>query len=317
MEHTIDRLTGAAGPVFVTLAIILLSIGIVCFFEVIQPSIRWPLVTTPIDVLIAFNLIAQYYFVCTVKPGFVDEPAQVSGEGFFWAKKFHITRAHVTRCKRCGQLRPERAHHCRLSLKWINQCVGIYNERYFVLFMVYLVLSTFCFSILGYEKMWEAIGFSDNWPHWTPEILFTLIYILSVVLCFAVGIMCLWHLHSISIGETSVEGHDHSMYRKVAESRGETFINCFDLGKLENLQLFFSIGPGGYPYWTLLFPFRVIPYTDGRSWARRPGYEYHKGEVHCIPSNLVAPLSSGYINNSYTLNCKIYSENTYFLKPAC
>ena len=31
------------------------------------------------------------------------------------------------------------------------------------------------------------------------------------------------------------------------------------------------------PYWTLLFPFRVIPYTDGRSWARRPGYEYHKG----------------------------------------
>lgn len=99
---------------------------IACLVEVIQPSIRWPLVTTPIDVLIAFNLIAQYYFVCTVKPGFVDEPAQVSGEGFFWAKKvtkssrnprtgvkwtedsqFHITRAHVTRCKRCGQLRPE------------------------------------------------------------------------------------------------------------------------------------------------------------------------------------------------------------------
>ena len=29
--------------------------------------------------------------------------------------------------------------------------------------------------------------------------------------------------------------------------------------------------------YTLLFPFRILPYTDGRSWARKPGLERHHG----------------------------------------
>ena len=33
------------------------------------------------------------------------------------------------------------------------------------------------------------------------------------------------------------------------------------------------------PFYTLLFPLRIEPYTDGRSWARRPGFERHSG-VH-------------------------------------
>lgn len=26
-----------------------------------------------------------------------------------------------------------------------------------------------------------------------------------------------------------------------------------------------------------MFPFRIAPYTDGRAWARRDGYERHHG----------------------------------------
>ncbi len=29
--------------------------------------------------------------------------------------------------------------------------------------------------------------------------------------------------------------------------------------------------------YTLLFPFRILPYTDGRSWGRKPGLERHHG----------------------------------------
>ena len=53
--------------------------------------------------------------------------------------------------------------------------MGIYNERHFVLFMcadklnswfgcthserrAYLILATFWFTLLGYDKMWEALG---------------------------------------------------------------------------------------------------------------------------------------------------------------
>ena len=31
------------------------------------------------------------------------------------------------------------------------------------------------------------------------------------------------------------------------------------------------------PWYTLLLPLRILPYTDGRSWARREGLERHQG----------------------------------------
>ena len=31
------------------------------------------------------------------------------------------------------------------------------------------------------------------------------------------------------------------------------------------------------PLYTLFIPLRILPYTDGRSWARRAGLERHPG----------------------------------------
>lgn len=31
------------------------------------------------------------------------------------------------------------------------------------------------------------------------------------------------------------------------------------------------------PWYTLIIPLRIMPYTDGRSWARRNGYDRHAG----------------------------------------
>ena len=61
----------------------------------------------------------------------------------------------------------------------------------------------------------------SRWTHQTPGLAFVLTYILSAVLCFAVGIMLAYHIWTISLGETSVEGQDHEVYRKVAKSRGD------------------------------------------------------------------------------------------------
>ncbi|THV00092.1 hypothetical protein K435DRAFT_837461 [Dendrothele bispora CBS 962.96] len=60
-----------------------------------------------------------------------------------------------------------------------------------------------------------------------------------------VGIMLIVALWSDMKGETSVEAQDHEIYRKVALSRGEAFINSYDLGKVQNLKLFFNIMEGG------------------------------------------------------------------------
>jgi len=107
--------------------------------------------------------------------------------------------------------------------------------------------------------------------------MFILIYVLALALGFAVSIMLAWQLYLISSGETAVENYDNDRYTKVAKQRGTEFINSFDLGRRKNLTLFFNIGPSGYPLWTLFVPVRLPPYTDGWSWARRPGMSQHLG----------------------------------------
>ncbi|KAI0749290.1 zf-DHHC-domain-containing protein [Daedaleopsis nitida] len=319
LERLGDRITGAAGPVFVALAVILLSVGTVCFFEVVQPALPWPWLTTPVCALIALNLFVHYFYVCTVPPGFADddEPRPASETGWMWAKKRSAgvrwsvkgEPATVSKCKRCGQLRPEvrlfhlsacsrsrvlrlgceRSHHCRICkrcvLKYdhhcpvrINQCVGIHNERHFVLFLLYLVVATACYVGFGWRFVLVGLGiFDDPWPYFMPPMSFMLSYILAVVLCMAVSAMAGWHLYMVAHGETSVESQDNEQYRRVARDRGESFVNCYDLGYARNLQLFFNVGPEGYSYYTLFLPLRVEPYTHGRWWARRAGFEQHLG----------------------------------------
>jgi len=162
--------------------------------DIIQPALSIAWLTTPICVLIAFNLLMHYYYVCTIPPGFVEDPPREAGHGIMWARKggfkgnnvltgvrwsdeggIRVTNALTTKCRKCKQVKPERAHHCRVCNRcvlkydhhcpWINQCVGLHNERHFVMFMGYLVLSTFCFIILGYQQIFKALGvtFEHDW----------------------------------------------------------------------------------------------------------------------------------------------------------
>jgi len=146
------------------------------------------------------------------------------------------------------------------------------------MFLVYIVIATGFFTVSGYNKFWESMGFTYiEWTYFTPVFAFSLFYILSVVLCLAVGIMMSYHMWGVCKAETSVDSHDHSVYRKVAKERGGAFENSYDLGKLKNLEVFFNIGRDGYPLYTLILPLRILPYTDGRSWPRKPGFTRHMG----------------------------------------
>eukprot|EP00922_Rhytidocystis_sp_ex-Travisia-forbesii_P039852 GHVS01059293.1.p1 GENE.GHVS01059293.1~~GHVS01059293.1.p1 ORF type:complete len:398 (+),score=34.51 GHVS01059293.1:136-1329(+) len=66
-------------------------------------------------------------------------------------------------CDRCGgRWKPPRAHHCRSCSRciyrmdhhcpWINNCVGLANQKYFILFLIYTGLSCFiniCLLLFG------------------------------------------------------------------------------------------------------------------------------------------------------------------------
>ena len=61
---------------------------------------------------------------------------------------------------------------------------------------------------------------NKKWPHYTPKLAFMLIYIICIALGFAIGAMLAWHLWLVSKGQTTVENHDASHYKKVAKKRG-------------------------------------------------------------------------------------------------
>jgi len=60
------------------------------------------------------------------------------------------------------------------------------------------------------------------------------------------------------------------------EERATLKLNVWELGSKSSpfmsLAIYFSTA-----LYTLIFPFRINPYTDGRSWARREGYDRHHG----------------------------------------
>ncbi|KAH9814410.1 DHHC palmitoyltransferase-domain-containing protein [Melampsora americana] len=116
-------------------------------------------------------------------------------------------------------LKPPRAHHCRICgvcwLKydhhcpWINQCVGLHNERYFFLFLVYMTISNIWIVYWGWTSFLISTNFNRLWNFNSPRLFMILTWILNLVIGITVGIMMIWQLILIVKGETSVESIDN------------------------------------------------------------------------------------------------------------
>lgn len=181
--------------------------------------------------------------------------------------------------------KPERTHHCSVCdtciLKfdhhcpWLNQCVGIGNERYFVLFMIWLTIGCFVVMISGWKIVAESVSIFQPWHHkYTPRMFPLLTYVLCAMMGFCLGVMAIWQLLIIGWGETSVESSDNTHYREVCRRKGVEFSNVYDIGFLQNICLFFNVGPGSNrSYWTLFAPWRIEPYSDGWHFSKRLGVQ--------------------------------------------
>ena len=116
----------------------------------------------------------------------------------FWTK----------RCDRCDTVKPARAHHCSICDKcvlimdhhcpWVNNCVGLENIRYFLLFILYLMMGC---AYMGVTIMaiWHHRDYKRN------RNLMQFCLILDGALSAAMAGFSIWNWFLAFLGKTSIE----------------------------------------------------------------------------------------------------------------
>ena len=79
-----------------------------------------------------------------------------------------------------------------------------------MLFMAWLSFGCGVVTTSGYNVVRLAISFTSDWPYaYTPRVLVVLLFVLAIVMGFALAVMAGWQIIHISRGETSVESNDN------------------------------------------------------------------------------------------------------------
>ncbi|XP_053287640.1 palmitoyltransferase ZDHHC3-A isoform X1 [Pleuronectes platessa] len=125
----------------------------------------------------------------------------------------------VYKCPKCSSIKPDRAHHCSVCKRcirkmdhhcpWVNNCVGESNQKYFVLFTMYIALiSLHALVMVVFHFLY---CFEDDWTKcssFSPPAT----VILLIVLCFEgllflifTSVMFGTQVHSICTDETAIE----------------------------------------------------------------------------------------------------------------
>jgi palmitoyltransferase len=157
-------------------------------------------------------------------------------------------------CRHCKCIKPPRAHHdsisgrCVLDMDhycpWMNNCVGYHNYRYFMLFMIYLLMG--CLYVIGVTTV-EFRRFNalqGETAAYYRALHDALIFSFTVALAasVSVGILLVWHIYLCATNQTTIEFYINMEERADAKEQGLTFRNPFDKGWRKNLRRVFGSG---------------------------------------------------------------------------
>jgi hypothetical protein len=125
----------------------------------------------------------------------------------------------------CNVFKPERCHHCSACNRcvlnmdhhcpWINNCVGFWNRKYFLLLLVYVLLMTYLTAVTMAYDFYQAIiwGFDNKFfsstdPKLTTNIFIMISFILNFIVASLMTAFLKFHLMLASENKTTIENLD-------------------------------------------------------------------------------------------------------------
>uniref|UniRef100_A0A3Q2YA14 Palmitoyltransferase n=1 Tax=Hippocampus comes TaxID=109280 RepID=A0A3Q2YA14_HIPCM len=125
----------------------------------------------------------------------------------------------IYKCPKCCSIKPERAHHCSICKRcirkmdhhcpWVNNCVGEKNQRFFVLFTMYIALISA--HALGLSGMHFFTCIKVQWnecSEFSPGVSVLLLIFLcleAILFLTFTAVMFGTQIHSICNDETEIE----------------------------------------------------------------------------------------------------------------
>lgn len=139
----------------------------------------------------------------------------------------------VYKCPKCVSIKPERAHHCSVCRRcikkmdhhcpWVNNCVGENNQKYFVLFTLYICVISIHALYMGIHHFINCI--SQDWQDCTvyspAATTVFLIFLLFESLLFGIftAVMFGSQMSAICYDETGIESlkQEHGGWEKTGK----------------------------------------------------------------------------------------------------
>lgn len=263
------------GPLLILTATVLISFVIYTYFAYLLPLVAPSGVGHYLHLVIAgvliVNIAFNYYSVVTTPPGFPPDREEVDGEEVAALRSAPAPRrgeGWARWCRRCDNLKPERAHHCHVCgtcvlrmdhhCPWISNCVGYANHRFFFLFVYWLWLGCGYVALLASGPAFFAPAGSST--HYFIHLSF----LLTISILFSLGILLGWHIYLVLTGQTTIEFMYNKLQARDAKRRGVSYRNPFDLGWRKNFLLFFGVRQ----WWLFALPNRALPPGNGVSYPK-------------------------------------------------
>jgi len=268
-------------------------------FLVFMLDILMPLLDSPdkaqheygLGCTIAFNIIFSLAMISFLRavftdPGYIPDSWSVhpddleSGERtrlmpavLQTQEKKHDGTVRICRKSKPAMYKPDRAHYCRVMQRcvlkmdhfcpWLNNCIGFYNHKFFVLFVAYMAMIT-VFMVVVMTPVF--VNIVSNMEQITldlkdQEFHVSLTYLMLCLLSVGLSAFFIFHAYLVLFNYTTIE---------FLEKRGcqppPDHVNRYHLGPLGNVCSVFGSNP--LTWW---LPVRWTVEGDGLSFRLNPG----------------------------------------------